>query len=325
MDGRLEHELQINKTIKNTLNGLPDYVVDFYYSIQAARSPRTCSTYLGYVKRFIEFIGTDDMTIVTERNINEFLESVKYTTDKNGNMKRTSSAYTKIICSSLSKFFTYLYHRNIIQSNPMSLVERPLKKDSIKREFLSIDDLNKILSAVKNDYLEPEYICRNYAILYLFMTTGMRRTALSEINLSSIDFARKEIVVIDKRDKEQIYTITPELERVLKEWIKCRNDLLNNIGIKEDALFISRFYKRMEPYTIYEMVIKYAQKALGKHITPHKLRAAFASIYYEKTNDIEATREAVGHADISTTKIYITKRNSSRKDAAEFMANNLKL
>ena len=41
MNGRLEHELKLNKNVKKILNDMPQCVSDFYMSIQAVRSPNT--------------------------------------------------------------------------------------------------------------------------------------------------------------------------------------------------------------------------------------------------------------------------------------------
>ena len=42
MNGRLEHELKLNKNVKKILNDMPQCVIDFYMSIQAVRSTITC-------------------------------------------------------------------------------------------------------------------------------------------------------------------------------------------------------------------------------------------------------------------------------------------
>lgn len=39
MNGRLGHELKLNKNVKKILNDMPQCVSDFYMSIQAVRSP----------------------------------------------------------------------------------------------------------------------------------------------------------------------------------------------------------------------------------------------------------------------------------------------
>jgi len=58
------------------------------------------------------------------------------------------------------------------------------------------------------------------------------------------------------------------------------------------------------------MVEKYTKRAdIIKKVTPHTLRHTFATEYYRQTKDIETLRLILGHADISTTQIYITLVN----------------
>jgi integrase/recombinase XerC len=114
------------------------------------------------------------------------------------------------------------------------------------------------------------------------------------------------------------------MEKITNQWLNKREKLL--AGKKSDALFISSRRERMSEKSIYNLVRKYSEEALGYAISPHKLRAAFVSLYYEASGgDIKATCEAVGHADISTTSIYITRRNNSRKEAQNFMSKSLKI
>lgn len=82
----------------------------------------------------------------------------------------------------------------------MDNVNRPIRKDSIKRVFLSMDDLNGILGAVKYSYMPKEWHSRDYAIIFIY---GYRheKTALSEINLSDLNFETHNLTIIDKRDK----------------------------------------------------------------------------------------------------------------------------
>ena len=91
-----------------------------------------------------------------------------------------------------------------------------------------------------------------------------------------------------------------------------------------NTLFISYHKRRLDGTDVYRIVKKYTEEALGTGISPHKLRAAFVSNFYKASGyDIEATRQAVGHASISTTSIYITRANNPRKDAVNFMEKNL--
>lgn len=316
MSGRVENEIKINNKIKSLLSTLPDYVSEFYYNIQISRTPLTCFEYLSRIKHFLNYINVD-IKDVDDVIIGKYLSSLKYT-----NNKKTSAAYTKIVCTSLNLFFGYLYDKKIINNNPMKLIQRPKKKDNVKRYYLGMDDLNAILDSVKNS--KDKWKERDYAILFLLMVTGMRRTALSEININDIDFKSHELTVIDKRDTCQIYNITHEMEEVLLEWINKRNKILDDMGEKNDSLFISVNGNRITDKTVYRVVQKYSQKSLGYKVSPHKLRASFTVLYYDKSgHDIEATRDAVGHKDASTTCIYINMKSNARKDAAEFMSKGL--
>ena len=324
MNGRLEHELKINKNIKDNLSTMPDYVYAFYMHIQSSKSPNTCKNYINTIKRFLEFTDNQDITLTSEETIQDFLESIKFIENKDGVIKKSSTAYIKLTCSSLNAFFKFLYRKKIINENPMNYIERPMKKDVVDRTFLSMDDLNKILQEVLNSKGNSIWKFRDYTIIYLFMVTGMRNSALSEINTDSFDWENNTLTVVDKRDKIQMYTLTDENKKIILRWMNCRNSLLSDKGIKEDAFFISKRRVRLGQNAIYRIVTKYTENALGKAYSPHKLRAAFVSLYYDKTKDIEATRRAVGHSDVKTTSLYITMKNSPREDAAKFMSDGLK-
>lgn len=323
MNGRLEHELKINKNVKVILAELPVCVTEFYMSIQAVRSPNTCLNYVRKLRHFLNYVDIEDVKEIDEDDIAKYLEHIKYVKGKKDEIKKSSAAYTKLVCTTLNRFFDFLYRRGEIERNPMECVNRPLRKDSVKRIFLSMEDLNSILNAVKTEDIPEEWRIRDYTILYLFMVTGMRKTALSEINIGDFDFGTHELTIIDKRDKEQVYQLNDDSLSILRNWMFERDKILRKMDIKEDALFISRHGKRMDPNTVYHTVVKYAQKGINKQISPHKLRAAFASLYYKETKDIVATKNAVGHSDIQTTSIYTVSENNARKEATEFMSKEL--
>lgn len=328
MEGRLEHELRIKNNINKLLNTMPNCVSDYYYNIQISKEPTTCEEYLRKIHCFLQFANMD-IANIDDTVIGRYFESINYTTDKNGEIHKTTFAHKQNTWSALNQFFEYLYKRKVIQKNPMTTTQRPKKDDNVKRLFLSMEDLNSILDSVKQGSGSHKAISRqkdwkerDLLIMFLFMNTGMRKTALSEINVEDISFSDKKLTVTDKRNKTQIYDITDEMERAIKVWLMKRDRLLNNEN--NDALFISSRRKRLSEKAIYNIVRKYSEQALGYAISPHKLRAAFVSLYYEASGgDIKATSQAVGHANVATTSIYIVKKNNSRTEAMNFMSRNL--
>lgn len=317
MDGRIENEIKINNNINRLLKDLPDYVSSLYYNMQVSKSPRTCYEYILSIKRFLNYINVD-IQQVDDNVIGRYLQSIKYTDDN----KKHSESCIKFAYTVLKLLFKYLYDKKIIDNNPMQLIQRPKKKDDVERYYLEMSELTKILNSAL-DY-NNKWKERDYAILFLLMVTGMRRTALSEININNIDFSNRNIRVVDKRDKLQIYDITDEMRDAITNWLVVRKNILIDIGKENDALFINSNGDRISDKMVYRIVQKYSYKSIGKKISPHKIRASFASLFYEKSgHDIEATRIAVGHQDISTTSIYITKNNKIRSYAANFFSENL--
>ena len=76
----------------------------------------------------------------------------------------------------------------------------------------------------------------------------------------------------------------------------------------------------MEPDGVDRILKKYAELALGvvDGYSSHSMRATFSTTAFENDADIEEVQYAMGHADISTTKLYDRRRHNPEKAAAHF-------
>lgn len=325
MKGRLEHEIRINKNIDSILKSQDEILTDYYYNLQVSKEATTCLEYIRKIRGFLDYTNKK-VNEITDTDIGRYFMHINYIKDNKGNTHAATFAYKKSIWSALNQFFSYTYRKGITSCNPMEGIQRPNNKDHVIRRHLNVDDLNNILAAVKSGAgnrkaksRQKLWKERDLLIMFLFMNTGMRKTALSEINVSDISFDNKTLIVTDKRNKTQIYTITVEMANAINIWLVKREVIL--AGQNEDALFISAKKQRISERAVYDLVRKYSEEGLGYAISPHKLRAAFVTLYYEASgNDIKATCEAVGHASIATTSLYIVKDNNSRKEAQEMMS-----
>ena len=163
---------------------------------------------------------------------------------------------------------------------------------------------------------QTEWKDRDRAILLMFITTGMRESALCDMNVSDLDLQNDELVVIDKGYKKNTYTITPELKKALFLWLKKRNDLLGDQKNIE-ALFISNRRARMTTRAVSYLVNKYTKEGIGQEVSPHRLRAAYGNILLQKTNgDLHFVKNAMKHENIATTEIYMENREKETNDRA---------
>ena len=331
MKGRLENEIKREQYISAMLNDLPDYVNDWHLNLKASnKTAATRCDFLTKIRRFLYSIN-DIPKFVTTRQITEdvvisYFISCQRKETKDG-IETTSSSYQRGVYNCLNNFLGFLSRRGEIPTNYMQDITKPkdIDKERVNRNriLLTEKDFQNILDAVE-DNTRTRLICsRDRAILLTLMTTGMRETALTEINNEDIDFENHTLTVVDKGNKTQVYKLSPILEAELKQYIWFKEQ--KSWGRRADALFLSQAGKeRLHRNSISQIVKKYSELGIGYAVSPHKLRAGFCSIMYSKTNNIEFVRRAVGHSDISTTQRYIVTDQNEREEAANIMEQLLK-
>ena len=328
MNGRLEHKIRNEKLIKEILQSLPECVSQYYFSRSSSKESKGSAEYIKKIRAFFNFLSdnpkTVDVTKITEDDVSQYLHSIEQTKDQQGNIRETSFSYRKQIHSILNSFFEYLRKRKVITENPMDCIERPTSKDVVKRISLDAFDINFLLGCIdggagsrRSKNRQENWKFRDKAIIVLLAMTGMRETALTEINVEDIDFFKGTITVIDKRHKTHVYKMNETIRSVLADWIEDRATKLSDK--QTDALFISNRLQRIGEKTVVYIVEKYSLEGLGYKISPHKLRAAFCTILYNQTGDIEFVRRAVGHSCIETTQRYIVDDDTAKDEAASIM------
>lgn len=330
MKGRVEHSIKTENNIKNILDTLPECVGDYYYNISVSKEPKSCLTYIKAIREFLKSVNPEDqksidISKIRETQVTRFMHQLETKKDSEGNIESTSFSYRKTVHTALNSFFTYVYKSGMINRNPIELIDRPKNQDKVQRIKLNESDLQKILKAVETGTLDNTHAAnsqkkwksRDRAIIMTLIGTGMRETALTEINVEDIDWNTGVLTIIDKRHTTHEYILPEELKKEIQNWLEDRDEILN--GRKSDALFISNQRDRISVRAISNIVGKYSKYGIGKELSPHKLRAAFCTILYDKTGDIELVRDAVGHRNIATTQRYIVKDNSAKRRSSAIM------
>ena len=339
MRGRIENDLSIYNWCEINIHEFPLFARKWYWDLKANEvTAMSCKQYLTTLKKFLTYVNTNIKIIkptdLTEDIIiNYFIESKFVTKKVNGQFIKmeSSDSYKQGIWSCLNNFFDYLESQGIIEKNYIKAlkIKRPKNRDldRINRDriLLTKDDFKKIINAIENGVgssgsqkYQYKYRNRDMSIMLLFMTTGMRKTALREINIDDIDLNNKKIVVVDKGHKIHEYSLADNVIEYLNNWLLDRRLYL---GVhKTDALFISRNLTRISGQSISELIDKYAYAALGYHISPHKLRSGLSSILYKETHDLEYVRRVIGHANITTTQRYVVTDNKEREKAANYIS-----
>lgn len=311
-NGRTEVDNKKTTAIENRISKYPDYLKGYYYSKNL--SIRSMTTYINTICKFLDAL-TKNITEVTVDDINKYIYE----------MKGCSDSHKATTYSAFKSFFDYMYKTNKIKSNPMELVERTKIKKTFeeRNDFLTEKELQKFLYNVKNGVgtkrqksYHKRLRSRDCAICYIYLHTGMRLSALIELNLDDLDFENKSIKVISKGEKEAVYNGLDVCFKYINEWIEDRK----NFNVKnENALFVSEKGNRMSQDAVESLVKKYST-GIDKNITPHKLRATYATMLYNKGIDLDTLCTLMKHSSVETTRIYIRGRKDHTADAAKIMS-----
>lgn len=325
MSGRIENDYKIKLRTEYKLSLMPDYVSEWYYHLVANKAKSTtCYNYINKVYQLLHFVKEDDIKNVKVEDLTPMAVEryIIHLQTGDGKLKKTSDAYQANAWSCLNNFFEFLSDRDYTKENIIKKagLRKPRVRDEVKRVHLTKDDFSKIIETVSyRKNLDP-IKCRDTAILLLFMTTGMRKTALNNIDVKDINLessSLNSIEIIDKGERKHNYILTKQVKKALKEWLDVRPLLLD--GEDDGALFISYQGKRLSGNSIYKIVNKWTEEALGYKLSPHKLRGGFITIMIDETGDIAATSEAVGHRDVRTTQRYYASIGKGKTLAAKIM------
>ena len=216
------------------------------------------------------------------------------------------------IISGLKAFFNYLMMEDILESNPMDLVDSP--KIGMKLpEVLSIELIDALIGAID---LSNEQGERNRAILESLYSCGLRVSELINLKLSNIYFEEGLIRVFGKGQKERLVPIGNTASRYIKHYLEgSRNHVIAKKG-SEDIIFLNNRGAALSRVMIFTIIKRLAEKAgISQNISPHTFRHSFATHLVEGGADLRAVQEMLGHESITTTEIYTHLDRQFLKDA----------
>ena len=320
MSGRQEKEKIFEKRTNEKLKSMPSVVDEYYYSLLGSgKSYATTYNYINYISLFLKFTFKDkcpeDFYLkVKATHINKYISSLR-TKTVNGNIERTSDSIRTVQWSALNSFFQFLVP-DYIDSNPVANTTRPRMKDNPRVTYLTTEEISKLLANVEEratDKLKNRDLC----LLKLGFSTGLRASALLQIDVQDIDFKRNQIKVTEKGDYDNYIMFGDNLKEQLAAWLEDRQKYFGKYCT--DALFVSQVGKRISPDMLAKLIAKYAEGATDKHVTPHVMRHSCATNLYEKTGDIYLCARQLNHKNVSTTQRYAEISNERQKEAASIL------
>nr|VFJ64274.1 MAG: integrase/recombinase XerC [Candidatus Kentron sp. FW] len=207
-----------------------------------------------------------------------------------------SSPTIQRLLSAMRSFYRFLIREGYVEHNPVTGIKTPRSPRLPK--VLDVDQMAGLLDLPEDDPLA----IRDWAIMELLYSSGLRLTELVMLNLSDLDLDERLVRVTGKGNKTRIVPVGRMAHSAMVRWLGVRSRL---IGMEEPALFVSRRKTRLAPRSIQARLRKLGiTRNIDTALHPHLFRHSLASHLLESSGDLRAVQEILGHTDINTTQIY---------------------
>ncbi len=264
-----------------------------------------------FEKISISDLTLDDIARVKQEDIIEYLVFARSERENN-----TTTRMRKM--SALRSFYKYICHKkHYLEKDPTVDIDSPRAAKTLPK-YMTYEECIRLLDTIKNDKESPTNV-RDYAIIVLFLNTGMRLSELVSLDLTSFASDLSSVTVVGKGNKERLVYLNESAKEAVKGYLALRLDP-KYVMTSDKALFLSSREQRISAKTVQWMAHKYFNLAgLGhKGLSVHKLRHTAATLMYQSgTVDIRILKEVLGHEQLNTTQIYTHVVNSNLKHAVE--------
>jgi integrase/recombinase XerC len=265
------------------------------------RSAATLRAYRTDVRQFITFVKENSVAItgvgdVGKVDVLEYLAAL-------ARKGLTGVARARKV-SAIREYFRFLEGVGVIQKSPTTGIDTP-KREKHTRQFLRADEYTKMLSLAGGN---P----RDYAILQVFLQTGIRVSELAHLTLADVDLTKPVITVRGKGNAERAIELEKRGVQALKNYLAVRPESLS------DVIFLNYKGEPISERGIRKLVVKYRKNAgITKRASCHTLRHTFATYKAEKGVSPFQLQQWLGHANLNTTQIYVHLGKQNAKKIME--------
>lgn len=190
----------------------------------------------------------------------------------------------------ISSFFAWLEDENYIVKSPARRIHK-IRTGKTVKDVYSDEELEQMRDSCTNS--------RDLAIIDILSSTGIRVGELVNLNITDVDFEKRECVVLGKGNKQRKVYFDARTKIHLHEYVANRHDETN-------ALFVSLHnpHNRLSIRGIETILHKIGSNLKSTKVHPHKFRRTLATKAIDKGMPIEQVQVLLGHSQIDTTLRY---------------------
>lgn len=265
------------------------------------KSELTVNDYVKHTEAFEDWLKNNSQCSLLEVNEDIVYCFIEYCTLE---LKNEPTTVNKKIAA-LKKYYEFLQRKKKVSENPVSNI--PKQKKNVKPPvFLSEKEVRKILRAIKTDrrrgVTEKDRL-RDYAMIKILVSTGLRATELANLKIKDIDFKKSKLQVVSgKGNKDRIVPLGESTLQSIIDYLQTRQTIDDN-----EFVFINKKSNQYNHGAINKRVKTYVGLAGldTNKIHTHTLRHTCATMTYANSRDVVAVQALLGHSSLDMTSKYV--------------------
>lgn len=231
------------------------------------------------------------------------------------NNRKNSISTRNTRYEAIRSFCNYVLQYEFDNINLIQIIKIPRKKE-IKEELVVMSE-EHIKLLLKQPDSKTKKGRRELAMLVLLYDSGVRVSELLNLKVENVNFIgiKTTHIIKGKGKKNRIVPISDDTAGILSIYIDDYKK------ISTDYLFTNSRNEKLCTNTVRKIINKYCNKAKNidktflNHIYPHLFRHSKATHLVNKGVSILEVKEELGHANISSTQIYVTTDILKKRDA----------
>src|SRR2546421_10740372 len=260
-------------------------------------SGHTETAYRTDLLQFLTWLTENDISVnspekITRTHILDYLSHL-------AGLGRSGVTRTRKLAA-IREYCKFLVSEQLIPSSPTDNIVRP-KQERKQRVFLRVDEYMRLLNAAAGN-------SRDYAILQLFLQTGIRVAELVGLTLSDIDLEAGSMLINGKGNKQRTIYLEKKATQALRAYLSNRPHSL------EQHVFLNYQGSGLSVRGVMDIVEKYRKLAgISKQFSCHSLRHTCATYKAVKGYTPADLQDLLGHKKPETSLIYVHMARDARQ------------
>ena len=275
-------------------------------------SPKTIDTYSKAIKQFFIYLQANGIKQPQREDIVAYREHLK-----EDHKPTTVQNYLVVV-----KLFFQWTERKGFYPNIADRVKGAKIDTEHKKDYLTTKQVNKLLGNIDRSTLKGK---RDYAMLSVMVTTGLRTISIMNANIEDIRAAGDAVALFYKgkghEEKATYVKLAEPVEDAIRDYLTARGTtdgtepLFSSVASRNSGgRMTTRSISRVAKNSLIDVDL------ISDRLTAHSFRHTAATLNLLNGGTVEETQQLLDHANINTTLIYShalerAKNNSEQRIA----------